>query len=386
MLSSAAVHSSPAQQQQQHAAGIMHRAMPEAVGISPGSAMHGGRQPPQPERPDAPAFKEHLLPTFTCVEDAKAALDRLCQSISRPQRQPEDKAELAQLIRRPPALPTPRPAGLQPSHAHVTSPGTSTRTTAADKLLHHRINAAPATVSVPLIPTTDGSPPSPPPPSPPPPEVMEMATRELGPGPGIMYSASLGDGYRSYLHSLGDTARVRWRQQAWEQLGEAFRSGQDLPSSLLRAAEDAAAESFPATQSGVLGSPCAGQLGDWEGESGVTAADAPLLLPGPLRPTPAPSFHEYARAVRAEMEARETALTFERERVSRAGRRGAVKEIPGAQELLIRWRDSMAAYMKGDQEKVSSGGATTSASLRAVAIRFSMCSYQKLISVWAVPL
>lgn len=343
MLSSTAVQPSPAQQQQQHAAGVMHHPVsvfhpiPGAVRASPGSSMRRGQQPLQQGRPNQAVSKEHLVPTFACVEDAKAELDRLCQSISQRQPLPEDLAEIAemaQVIRRPPAPPAFQPASLQPSPASLEA---LARSTAADKPLQ----AAPAIVSVPHTPTTDALPPPPPPP-----EVMEMATRELGHGNGLLYSASLEDGYRGYLHSLGRAARAKWRQQAWGQLGNAFRSGQKLPSSLVRAAEAAAAESYPTAQSSdVLGPPYAAQLNDWEGELGA-ADDASSPLPfGQPRSAHAPSFDEYARAVRAEMEARETALTFERSRICSAGRRGAVEEIPG-RELLVRWRGSLTEHLE----------------------------------------
>ena len=73
------------------------------------------------------------------------------------------------------------------------------------------------------------------------------------------------------------------------------------------------------------------------------------------RMVPLPSFEEYGKAVNAEMDAQYSAMEMEIDRVRKAARRGALKEIPKADELLSVWRQSLVEALSADHKKVQEG-------------------------------
>ena len=70
------------------------------------------------------------------------------------------------------------------------------------------------------------------------------------------------------------------------------------------------------------------------------------------KPIQLPSYEEYAKNVMAELEAREAAVRSELERVDTAARRGAVQEVPMAQQLLLMWGRALTQELKADHMKV----------------------------------
>ncbi len=65
-----------------------------------------------------------------------------------------------------------------------------------------------------------------------------------------------------------------------------------------------------------------------------------------------PSFEEYAQAVMGEMESREMALLLESMRVTKAGKRGGLGEMPMAKRLLLKWQHEMTEQLKYDHKMV----------------------------------
>lgn len=179
---------------------------------------------------------------------------------------------------------------------------------------------------------------------------------------GFVYSSRLEEGYQSYLRSLLRSAKQQWSQRTLLGLEGAWRSGEDLHPTLIRAVRARQGSAALGPRHPIESVPTAVSSG-WSGVEGLNGGlDGALLSHSredctpcpPSQPTVhIPTFEEYSMAAMAEMtDLNKAALQLDSKRILLAGKGGSEDKASGASQLLGQWQDDLTKMFKTDSMKV----------------------------------